>query len=73
MNVKYYWVRRAVEKVWFTIGHIESHNNMANLFTKRLLAGPLTALREFYMKTTEEHDNTGADRRNFSGNVSKGN
>jgi len=59
MNVKYHWVRRAEKKDQIDVKYIKSADNLADLFTKRLPAGPLSTLRGKFMNTTEVRDTTG--------------
>ena len=50
MNVKYHYVRHAVETEEIDLHQIESKENVADLFTKRLNKKTLTHLKGFFME-----------------------
>ena len=56
MNVKYHYVRRAARKDLVDIYYVESTDNTADLFTKRLPHGPLALLRSHFMVKVDDRE-----------------
>ena len=72
INVKYHWVRDERKRGTFSVCWVETKNNVADPFTKRLAHGPLKKLRKEFMEPysmLEVWDNEGSDEEVSRGSV----
>ena len=56
MNIKYHWVRKAYEGLYFNIEYVKSEHNLADMFTKRLAPNPLRFLRDLFLENHAKKD-----------------